>query len=76
MVLLSESMHTIVKTHSKLIYKLHFHSKIMFLAENDVDWFQSEAHAMCWFTCLKSGIDNCNFTNYTTTITELTSCYT
>ena len=45
MVLLSDSMHTIVKTHSKLIYKLHFHPKIMFLPENDVNSFESKARA-------------------------------
>ena len=34
--LLNDSMHTIVKTHSKLIYKSHFHFKDHVLTENDV----------------------------------------
>ena len=48
----------------------------MFLDENNVNSFESEAHVMFWFMCLKSGIDTYNFNNYMTTITELTSCYT
>ena len=67
-------MHTIVKTHSKLIYKLHFHLKHIFELKTTLIC-SHKAHIMCWFTCLKSGVDHYNFSCPATPVNELTCCY-